>query len=395
MNKASEVMNNLRNRAEKILDSQISPFWLGLRDREYGGFFGRKDVELRLHDDADKGSIMISRILYFFSEYYAVSGLREHLDAANAAYDFLINCCKDKENGGVFWSVTYKGGKADTVKHTYAQAFAIYALSSYYIATHYTDALLEAIKLFYLIEEKCTDENGYLESFDEDWGPICNDKLSENNVTAERTMNTLLHIFEAYSYLYRCVKLNKIEKAMKRILDIYIRKVYNSEKRRQEVFFDINYNSLIDLHSFGHDIESSWLIDYGCELLHDKALKKDVFQIDAELAQQVYNEAFDGECVMNESESDMVDNDRIWWVQCEAVVGFVNQWQKEGELKYLEAAEKVFNYIQEHLVDKRSGSEWLWGIHDDGSMMEKDVAGEWKCPYHNGRMCFEIIRRSR
>ena len=395
MRSTAWIMSDLKNKAEYILETQIAPFWLSLKDKKYGGFYGRKDASLRLHEFADKGSIMTSRILYFFSEAYSLTGRTDYLEAARSAFDFLTKYCIDREFGGVYWSVTYDGKPADTIKHTYAQAFAIYGLASYYLVTNCTDAILEAFRLFNIIEHKCSDSGGYLESFARDWKPAENDKLSENNVIAARTMNTLLHIFESYTRLYQCVPDERVRAAMKKILEVYRDKVYNNDKMRQEVFFDESFNSLIDLQSFGHDIESSWLIDAGCSLIDDDRLKEEIYAINSCLARKVYEEAFTGECVLNECENGRTDTDRIWWVQAEAVTGFIGQWQKTNEPEYLSAALKVFSYIQENLVDKRQGSEWFWGIHENGVPMEKDMAGEWKCPYHNGRMCFEIIRRAR
>ena len=313
--------------------------------------------------------------------------------AADHAYDFLEEHCLDKKNGGVYWSVTYDGKPLDTTKHTYNQAFAIYALSAYYRMSGNVQALAHAVELFKLIEEHCTDEEGYLEAFTVDWKPESNEKLSENGVLAAKTMNTLLHVFEGYSGLYQAAKLPAVGTAMRRILKIYSEKVYSPELHRQLVFFDEHYNSIIDLYSYGHDIESSWLIDWGCRLLNDDALTARIESIDSDLAQSVCRHAYRDHSLLNECERGVDDTTRVWWVQAEAVLGFVNEFEKSGDEKYAAAAADIWHYIESKMVDKRPGSEWFWCTDAAGNPIQKPIVEPWKCPYHNGRLCFELIRR--
>ena len=383
-------------KARKVLDTQIAPFWSDMADNDLGGFYGYMDHDLKLNKKADKGIILQSRILWFFSELAMLTKDIDQISSADHAFRFLTEYGFDSEYGGVYWSVTYDGKPSDTTKHTYTQAFALYALSSYYGLTGNELALKRAEQLFELIEIQCRDSGGYLESFNREWKTSVNDKLSDNNVTAERTMNTLLHVYEAYANLYRYNPEHptNISEAMKRILELFRGKVYSPEKRRLEVFFTRGYHSLIDLQSYGHDIEASWLLDDGCNLLGSSGLTEEIANMDSILAESVYERAFAGKSLLNECENGTNDTDRIWWVQSEAVLGFLNQWEKTGEEKYLAAAEDIFEYIQTYIKDPRPGGEWFWGIHANGEpMKEYATVSEWKCPYHSGRMCFEIIRR--
>ena len=383
----------LSEAARTMLDETILPFWLKLRDDEYGGFYGLLDYDLTLHKQAEKGCILNSRILWFFSEAAMLTGRADVRAAADHAYDFLEEHCLDKKNGGVYWSVTYDGKPLDTTKHTYNQAFAIYALSAYYRMSGNVQALAHAVELFKLIEEHCTDEEGYLEAFTVGWKPESNEKLSENGVLAAKTMNTLLHVFEGYSGLYQAAKLPAVGTAMRRILKIYSEKVYSPELHRQLVFFDEHYNSIIDLYSYGHDIESSWLIDWGCRLLNDDALTARIESIDSDLAQSVYRHAYRDHSLLNECERSVDNTTRVWWVQAEAVLGFVNEFEKSGDEKYAAAAADIWHYIESKMVDKRPGSEWFWCTDAAGNPIQKPIVEPWKCPYHNGRLCFELIRR--
>ena len=375
--------------------NDIIPFWKNLRDDEFGGYYGYMDYDLKLDKKAVKGCILNSRITWFFANAYTLLKDESLLEEAKHGFAFMKEHCMDKENGGIFWSMKYDGTPEDTTKHTYNQAFSIYALSSYYEATHDEEALAMAKELFHIIETKCTDEIGYKEAFDKEFHEVENDKLSENGVIAEKTMNTLLHVFEAYTELCRVAKLPEVKERLEWIMDTFADKVYNPKLHRQEVFFDRNMNTILDLHSYGHDIETAWLMDRGVEVLGEKKYEEKMTPITKDLTAEIYKVAFDGHSLANECEKGVVNVHRIWWVQAETVIGFLNGWQKDpSRTEYLEAAKSEWQFIKDHVMDKRQGSEWFWEVDPSGKPYEgRPIVEPWKCPYHNGRMCFEVIRR--
>ena len=374
----------------------IIPFWRGLRDDVYGGYYGFVDYDLNVDKQAVKGCILNSRIMWFFSNAYTLLKDESLLDEAKHGFAFMKEHCMDKENGGIFWSLKYDGQPEETLKHTYNQAFAIYALSSYYEASGDVEALDMAKELFALIEEKCVDEEGYMEAFDKEFNIIENDKLSENGVMADKTMNTLLHVFEAYTELYRMADLPEVKERIMWIMDVFADKVYNPALHRQEVFFDAHWKPIIDLHSYGHDIETAWLIDRGVEILGEKKYQDKMTPITKDLTAQIYKIAFDGSSLANECENGVVNSHRIWWVQAETVVGFLNGYKMSPDkIEYLEAAQNTWKFIKEHVIDKRNGSEWYWEVDEEGKPYpNRPIVEPWKCPYHNGRMCLEVIKRS-
>lgn len=375
--------------------NDIIPFWKNLRDDEFGGYYGYMDYDLKVDKKAVKGCILNSRITWFFANAYTLLKDESLLEEAKHGFAFMKEHCMDKENGGIFWSMKYDGTPEDTTKHTYNQAFSIYALSSYYEATHDEEALAMAKELFHIIETKCTDEIGYKEAFDKEFHEVENDKLSENGVIAEKTMNTLLHVFEAYTELYRVAKLPGVKERLEWIMDTFADKVYNPKLHRQEVFFDRNMNTILDLHSYGHDIETAWLMDRGVEVLGEKKYEEKMTPITKDLTAEIYKVAFDGHSLANECEKGVVNVHRIWWVQAETVIGFLNGWQKDpSRTEYLDAAKSEWQFIKDHVMDKRQGSEWFWEVDQSGKPYEgRPIVEPWKCPYHNGRMCFEVIRR--
>lgn len=428
----------MREEVKRELLLDIIPFWEGLRDDTYGGYYGWLSYDLKRDEKAEKGCILNSRILWFFSNVYILyrQGLiteeecrtagytgESLLVEARHGYEFLQKYCLDEKYGGIYWSLKYDGTPLDTTKHTYNQAFAIYALSSYYEASGDEEALETACRLFDLIEERCTDETGYLEAFTRGFLPESNEKLSENGVLADKTMNTLLHVFEAYTELYRVSGANRAlctvekqgectstdkelytnmirERVRERliwILDVFADKVYNPKLHRQEVFFDAEYHSILDLHSYGHDIETAWLLDRGVEVLGDTAYREKIEPITKDLTAQIYKTAFDGHSLANECDRGIVNENRVWWVQAETVVGFLNGYEKSPEKpEYRDAALAQWEFIKEYVIDKREGSEWYWEVCADGTPIEgRPIVEPWKCPYHNGRMCMEVLKRIR
>ncbi|MBQ7482322.1 MAG: AGE family epimerase/isomerase [Lachnospiraceae bacterium] len=401
------MVSEMKTEMLSHMTGSIIPFWKMLRDDKYGGYYGLLTYDLRLDKKAVKGCILNSRILWFFSNAYMLLKDVTLLKEAKHAYDFLRSYCLDEDNGGVFWSCNYDGSVADETKHTYNQAFAVYALASYFDASGDESAFILASKLRGIIEKKCRDEEGYLEAFTADFRPTGNDKLSENGVEAYRTMNTLLHVFEAYSEYLRVLKkavsadpkrgseIKAVSDDIRFILDIFADKIYNRKLKRQEVFFDRHYRSLIDLHSYGHDIEASWLIDRGLKILNDRNYTDKISSITGKLSKSVYERAYIDNSLLNECEKGVDDTNRIWWVQAEAVLGFANASKRSAAVgksaeayRFMKAAEDVWGYIKDKMIDNREGSEWLAQVDKDGIPVPSlPIVEPWKCPYHNGRMC--------
>ena len=379
--------------AEQMLKEKVIPFWEALRDEARGGYYGFMDsLTMEVNQDAVKGCILNSRILWFFSKCYLRFHEANLLDDARLSYEFLKKAALDPVNGGVFWSMTADGQPADDTKHTYNQAFAIYGLSAYYEASGDQEALQLAYRLFHIIEDKCRDANGYLEAFSRDFKPASNEKLSENGVMATRTMNTLLHVFEGYSELYAADHNPEVADRLTEILNLWLKKMYNPALERQEVFFDSDYNTLIDLHSYGHDIEGSWLIWDAVQTLLPESEQAPYREMCKVLGASVYERAWTDHGLKNECVDGEVNELRIWWVQAETILGFANAYALTGEEKYKQAVIDEWDYIQKVIVDPREGSEWFWCTEEDGTpTIEKPIVEEWKCPYHNGRMCLRMI----
>ncbi|MBE5779702.1 MAG: N-acylglucosamine 2-epimerase [Clostridiales bacterium] len=376
------------------LNEIVLPFWKKLKDDKNGGYISYMGHDLSTDPGAERGCILNSRILWFFSQAVITLEDKSLLEYADHAYNALLSMLDD-EFGGVFWSMNADGTVFDSTKHTYNQAFAIYALSTYYQASGKEQALDHARALFDLIEDKFTDEVSYVDAAARDFSPVDNGKLSENGVMADKTMNTLLHLLEAYTELYRVSGDEEVRQRIYFIFNILEKKIYNPKKHRLDVFFDKDYNSIIDMHSYGHDIETSWLADRTLEILGDDMLTARIRPILQDLAAETYRVAYTENGFYNECVRGKVDKKRIWWVQAEALVGFLNAYEKTSDVKYLEASRSLWKFIDEKITDRREGSEWFWQLEEDGETPSpyKPIVEPWKCPYHNGRMFFEVIGR--
>ena len=392
------MIMDLKEEARGHLQQKLIPFWEGLADERFGGYCGYVGFDLRPDVSAPKGCILNSRILWFFSR--AAQALKEErlLAYARRAYDFYPHFV-DGDNGGLFWSVTYDGQPLDTMKHTYVHAFAIYGLVAYAEASGDREALERAMALYTLIETRMRDGHGYLEAFSREFEPLENAKLSDNpkllarGVIARRTMNTILHLVEAYTQLYRVGRDDRVRNSLQNLLWVVENRVYNRERNRLEVFFDDDLNSIFDMQSYGHDIEASWLIDLAAQTALSPEDCARVRGWTTELARGVIDRAFQGGRLLNENTEGENDPTCIWWVQAETMVGLANLWQKTGDLRWKMDMEEAWRFITTRLVDPREGSEWFWSLAGDGTVCEKPIVEPWKCPYHNGRMCMELMAR--
>jgi mannobiose 2-epimerase len=349
------------------------------------------DNHLILNRTADKGCILNSRILWTFSTAAKVLGRDDLRPYADRAMEFFRQF-EDPVNGGVFWSVTFDGKPADTTKHTYCQAFAIYGLAAYYRLTGSREALDKAMGLFRIIEGQCKDEGGYLEALKADFSPESNEKLSENGIMASRTMNTLLHVVEAYTELYRACPDSQVMVAAVEGLNQFLEKIYNPRKRRQEVFFDMDFRPLLDMQSYGHDIEGSWLIWDAVETFIHPDGREYWRKMCLDLLESATERAFTDHGLHYEIVDGELNTTRAWWPQAEAMLGFEFGWRMTGDPVWLKRMRTQWDYILRAVVDPREGGEWISEIREDGTSIGKPMVEEWKCPYHNGRMCLRLMQ---
>jgi mannobiose 2-epimerase len=347
-----------------------------------------------LHPQADKAIILNTRILWTFSAAYRLTQNEQHKKMADRAYHYLCNHFFDEEEGGVYWMLDYQGQVKDPKKQVYAQAFAIYALSEYVRMNGSEEALELAIGLFELLEEHSFDDqrNGYFEAFAKDWSLIEDVRLSEKDMNATKTMNTHLHVLEAYTNLYRVWKDEKLEEDLRNLIQEMSTR-FVSDKYHFNLFFDDDWNLLSDEISFGHDIEGSWLLAEAADVIEDDELIHTINELALNMTDAALRGMDKDGGLMNEAgPHGLTDTDKHWWPQAEALVGLINAWQISQDEKYLKLAALNWNFTKEHLIDP--SGEWHWRVtRDHQSVNSEDKAGPWKCPYHNGRAMMEVMER--
>ena len=417
----------MKREMQDVLENNILRFWLDqMMDYEHGGFYGRMTHDGELHPEAEKGAILNARILWAFSAAFRVLKHPEYLEAATRAKDYIIEHFIDQEYGGVYWSVDCEGNPLDTKKQFYAIGFMIYGLTEYARATGDREALDYALDLYDCIEEHAFDRehNGYIEACTREWGRIEDMRLSDLDANYPKSQNTHLHIIEPYTNLLRCLKeaqaqescdyvsaigsvmpvgisvppqtISEVEGALRNLVDIFTEKILNKETNHLDLFFGMDWTrGAGHLESYGHDIECSWLLHEAALVLGDQQVLNKVEPIVQAVAQASAKGLRPDGSLIHEANLDTgyVDDDLHWWVQAENVVGWYNIWQHFGDEEALNRAEKCWHYIKKQLIDYEHG-EWYWSRHANGLLNTKDdKAGFWKCPYHNSRMCLEIIER--
>lgn len=376
---------------------QILNYWTTFTvDPEHGGFYGKISNDNRVDKTAPKGAVLNARILWSFAAAHNLNQ-KHSLELADRAYLYVIEHFIDKEFGGVYWTVDYKGNPLDTKKQVYAAAFTIYALSEYYMARGDQEILDHAISLYQDLVKHSYDreKGGYLEAFNRQWAAIDDLRLSAKDANEKKTMNTHLHVLEAFTSLYRVWPDQALKANIINLLHDFQNHIVDAKTSRMMLFFDEDWNSKSDLVSYGHDIEASWLLLEAAEVVKEHDLIEDIKVLAVKMA-NASMEGLDQDGSLwyeKEPSKDHLIKEKHWWVQAEAMVGFYNAWQISSEQKYLKASKQSWDYVQQSIIDKENG-EWFWGVHEDGSLMQhEDKAGLWKCPYHNSRACIEIIRR--
>ena len=387
----------LASHLKKELTEDILPYWSKKICKGDTGFYGRISGEEVIDPEAPVGAIMTSRILWTFSNAFRLFRREEYKTMAMQAKSLIINNFYDVEQGGIYWSINPDGTPLDTKKQIYAIAFCIYGLAEWNRASGDEEALELAKKLYRDIEKHSFDtcKNGYFEAFTREWGEIQDMRLSDKDANESKTMNTHLHVLEAYTGLYRVWKDGGLAAQLKNLIGIFLVRILGADAHLR-LFFDDDWNCGYKIYSYGHDIEASWLLHEAALVLGDEAtigkVEKEVPRIAAAAGEGFT--AKGGMIYEKDNASGHIDGDRHWWVQAETVVGYFNLWQLTGEPSGLENSIECWEFIRNNLIDRENG-EWFWSIRQDGSVNRTDdKAGFWKCPYHNGRMCMEIIERT-
>lgn len=365
-------------------------------DMENGGFLGSINNEGFINNK-EKGIVLNARICWTFAAASIHFLEKKYAEIAERAFVYIRDFFVDKKFGGVYWSVNEKGEMLDGKKQIYGLAFTIYGLAELYKANGNEETLTLAKDLFYLIEKYSFDSNksGYIEAFARDWEAVDDLRLSDKDDNEKKTMNTHLHIIEAYANLYTVWKEAFLRQQILNLLNDFEKHIINSKTHHLNLFFDENWQLHSSLISYGHDIEAAWLLLECAEIVADENYIQKYKQYALSLANAAF-EGWDknegGLWYEYEPQTNLLQHEKHWWPQAEAMVGFLNAFQISNQERYLKYSLHSFSFIQKRILDTKNG-EWYWGVDKDGNSLNKEKAGFWKCPYHNTRACLEVVKR--
>lgn len=394
--KMKDILEKYQSELGQELENILSYWSRFTPDERYGGFTGRIHSDNRIDPKAPKGSVLNSRILWAFSAAAQLTGKNKYLDMAKRAYHFFISHFLDTEFGGVFWTLDYLGAPLDTKKQVYALSFAVYGLSEYYKVSGDEEARTKAIDLYRLMIEHSYDKcnGGYIEALSREWKEMEDIRLSPKDANERKSMNTHLHVLEAFSNLYRIWPDEILNERIKELVDIFLEHIISGEDHHLRLFFDDKWQPRSSLISYGHDIEAAWLLLEAAELLGGKPLMARATEIAISLAEAVTRglDSDGGLWYEKDPVQDHLVLEKHSWPQAEAMVGFFVAWQVSGREIFLRQSLQSWGFVKKFMIDPTG--EWFWGVFADYAPMKReDKVGIWKCPYHNTRACMEIIKR--
>lgn len=395
------LIQNLRQEMLVELTSSLLPYWMKrTADADRGGYHGRIDGNNVLDPDGPRSAILNTRILWTFASSFRVLQNPEYRTHMLRAFNYIEKHFIDHINGGLYWSVDADGNSLDTRKHTYAQSFAIYAYAEMFRATGDVKARDRAIGLFDLLERHAylSKEQAYYEAFDMEWNKLADVRLSSQDIDTQRSTNTHLHLIEAFTNLYKIWPNEVLKTRILELLTQFQGPVFNPANKHFYAFFDVGWNPVTDVYSFGHDIETVWLMLDAAKAVGDENVITSVKEQLLNVAEVILNEGIDttfGGLYNTGSDGVIIDSDKHWWPQAEAIVGFFYAYELGGDERFLNTASGLWEYINTHIIDHTNG-EWFFRLNREGKpSRDEDKVGFWKCPYHSARACLEIYELTR
>lgn len=384
------LSSTLRSEVVADIKNDVLPFWMNYAVAADGGFYGSVLRDGTPVEDAPRGGVLNARILWSFSAAYRTFKDDAYLKLADQSQRYFIDTFIDKVNGGVYWLVNPNGEVLNASKYTYAMTYAIYGLAEHYLATGNDESLQTAISLYRTLEEKGRDpqNDGYVESFTEDWKLL---DMYDNN--APKTMNAHLHVLEAYALLYQCWQDSGLKQRLKFCVDLFMNRIYDPQRKHFKLFFDNEWNSLVEMDSYGHDVETGWLLCDAARVLDDQALIDKADQIALDVTKTCLAEGMSEKGYMTyEKKGGKASKHCSWWGQIETIIACINAWQISGDESYLHAADTVWTFVKQNMIDTEYG-EWYSDCFDGKPGKDAPKVSMWRCPYHTVRLGVEMYNR--
>ncbi len=386
----ADLQASMRTEIVTNVLEEALPFWMEYATAPEGGFYGTVLRDGTPVTDAPRGGVLNARILWSFSAAYRTFGDAAYLKLADYAQRYFLDTFIDKTYGGVYWLTAPDGEVVNASKYTYAMTYGIYGLAEHYLATGNKESLEAAIDLYRTLEEKGREPqyDGYVECFTQEWQPLEN---YDNN--APKTMNAHLHVLEAYTLLYQCWKDEGLKERLAFCVDLFLNRLYDASRRHFRLFFDNAWNSLVEMDSYGHDVEAGWLLCQAARQLDDPELTSRAKRTALEVTDACLSEGLDEKGYMGyENRGGKGMDHASWWGQVETIIACVNAWQISGKTSYLQTASTVWSFVKSSMVDAEYG-EWFSDCFNGEPKKEAPKVSMWRCPYHTVRLGVEMNER--
>ncbi|MCL2286629.1 MAG: AGE family epimerase/isomerase [Firmicutes bacterium] len=387
--------------AKADLEGNLMKWWAeNTVDEKNGGFYGAVKYDNSPDETADRFIVLNARLIWTYSACYETTGNEKYKELAERAYRYVTTYFYDEKYGGFYTWVNYKGEPVATHKFTYGNAFAVYGLSEYARVFNCGEAKKLAQETVKLLDDNMWDAQygGYHETASRQWHYTPNVTMLISDTRVQKTMNTHLHMVEAYTNLLRIDDSKKLRSRVRELLYLIMNKILNRDNWHFYLFQARDWTPITPDLTLGHDIEGSWLLYETAEILGEPEALEDTRKVAVNMARAAYD---DGIAPNGGMHTEYHPRERrysanfSWWEQNEAVVGFLNAYQLTKEEKFLDAALAALECIDKYFIDRSLGGWYAW-VNDDGTPQNhRNKSDGYTCPYHNARMSIEIIKRLR
>jgi mannobiose 2-epimerase len=407
----------LADEVRRHFDSNVLHVWFPrCVDDKHGGFTSTFSREWKPAPRQDRFLVFQSRMTWLTSQ---VAMRRPELRQEYLRYArhgvAMLQKMWDGENGGLFWSLD-EDGKIDPArgaqKHVYAIAFGMYAAAAAYEATHDQPALDLAMKTFDWLDDHAHDatNGGYHEALQRDGTPIIPADLSKTldnrspgpNVSyGYKSMNSHIHLLEALTGLYHANKNDRVRARLEEVF-LIVRDKIAVEPGCLNQFFTPDWRPVPDDDSFGHDIETAYLLIEAAETL-GRADEDKTLQVARHLVDHALDWGFDhkngGFYDKGAAFERAHVTDKIWWTQAEGLNALLlmhERFRGGGQQtdRYWKAFDLSWRFVIEHTTDKEFGG-WYETTDAAGKVTNPAKSHDWKAGYHDGRALMNIEERLR
>lgn len=414
----TEAPDALQTSIEQALSSHLDAYFPRLIDTVQGGYYTNFAADWSREKQQDKMMVTQARGLWLAARASVLFPEGEDFRlAADHGFRFMTDSLWDHQQGGFS---QYLQGSAPAVspphKFTYAHAFGMYALAAYAEISSDPQARFWLERAFSYLDSAAHDsETGGYRTFVFEEGAHPEDSSWRAEVWTLgwgawnwKDQNTSIHVLEALAETYRVwpdsVVRNRLEEMLRLIRDTMVqpagylglyfppdwKAISHQQDGRAAIMAGLKY----DHRSFGHDIETAFLLVEAAEVLYGEAdartwevAKRMVdHSLQHGFAPGYFGLYYEGYQFPDVDTVEIVNPDKIWWAQAEAwhALGlFADHYPAEPG--YQEAYQQMWRYIQAFMLDHEYGGWYEQGWDQGDSLRMARKGHAWKGGYHDGR----------